>query len=707
MYQGNFKFMLLNSCCSDIIEYLINAEQSVYTESMVTTVNILSFAEIIVKKIYNHYSFKINNNWSLMDMLNNEKFKELINRSILQNLYEIDKIGNYLLEYVDDLDDDYKEEHALQMLKTSYVIAYWYYCSFNFGEKIYDDFKEPLFCCNFDEDTIEEMLLKYKSIQDNCTYKFNNNVKLTQGEFKIQNNEVAQIMGFEKDEILLNDIFKEYELTTSQERAIDKLDDFLQDKDQKIFLLKGYGGTGKTFLTKGLTDYLNNSKINFILAAPTGKAAKVIQNKTNQSACTIHKAIYQFKDLIDDLKDKDVETYKFYFNVDENSVQPSNTIFIIDESSMISDNYSKNEFFNFGSGKLLSDLLKFTNISDDKFNNKIIFIGDTAQLPPVGMNRSPALDPDYFKEKLDFTVDSCELTDVVRQQQESGILINSLKLREKIQSKSWQSGTTYEIDCNYSDISSISEENLIDKYLEFYRQSDDNAVIIAHNNQTVDDYNRMVRKQIFPNNCYATIGDKVMAIENYRDPNYSIFNGDYGRILSVDDEFIQRDIKLTTTIDDEKITTTIPLRFKKMEIEFSDTNKSFTIETIIFENTLDRDLVYDNTSFGDDIKKYVLSNNDIGKIEKLALYLDVLRRAKKVGIKSNTKDFKKFIAEDIYFNSLKIKFGYAITCHKAQGSEWKNVFLNTKAHNKFTKDYLRWLYTAITRSSKNLYIINS
>jgi len=405
---------------------------------------------------------------------------------------------------------------------------------------------------------------------------------------------------------------------------------------------------------------------------------------------------------------KHVETYKFYFNVDENSVQPSNTIFIIDESSMISDNYSKNEFFNFGSGKLLSDLLKFTNITDDKYNNKIIFIGDMAQLPPVGMNRSPALDPDYFKEKLDFTVDSYELTDVVRQQQESGILINSLKLREKIQSKAWQSGTTYEIDCNYSDMSSISEENLIDKYLEsYYKQNDDNAVIIAHNNQTVDDYNRMVRKKIFPTNRYATIDDKVMAIENFRDPNYSIFNGDYGRILSIKDEFIQRDIKLTTTIDDEKITTTIPLRFKKMEIEFSDTNKSFTIETIIFENSLDRDLVYDNTGFGADIKKYALSNNDIGKIERLALYLDVLRRAKKIGIKSNTKDFKKFIAEDIYFNSLKIKFGYAITCHKAQGSEWKNVFLNTKAHNKFTKDYLRWLYTAITRSSEKLFIIDN
>jgi len=220
MYQGNFKFMLYSSCCSDIIEYLINAEQSVYTEPMVTTVNILSFTEIIVKKIYNYYSFKINENLSLRGMLNNENFKELVNSSILQNLYEIDKIGNYLFANIEDLDDDYKEEHALQMLKMTYAIAYWYYCSFNLGNNIYESFKEPLFCCNFDEDTIEEMLLQYNNIKANCSYKFNHDVKLTQGEFKIQNNEVAQIMGFEKDEILLNDIFKEYALNLSSTEKV-------------------------------------------------------------------------------------------------------------------------------------------------------------------------------------------------------------------------------------------------------------------------------------------------------------------------------------------------------------------------------------------------------------------------------------------------------------------------------------------------------
>lgn len=223
-------------------------------------------------------------------------------------------------------------------------------------------------------------------------------------------------MGFEKNSIDLISSFKNYELTDSQNYAINKLDKFLIVKEQKIFILKGYGGSGKTFITKGLTDYLDLSKVNYILTAPTGKAAKVIQNKTNKIATTIHKMIYCFKDIYDDCCNKDdVDTYKMYFNIDENNVQPSNTVFIIDESSMIGDNYQKNEFFSFGSSRLLTDLIKFTNILDDKFNNKILFIGDTAQLPPVGMKDSPALDMDYLVEKYNLNIDSCELTDVVRQ----------------------------------------------------------------------------------------------------------------------------------------------------------------------------------------------------------------------------------------------------------------------------------------------------
>lgn len=707
MYKGNFKFMLYSSCCSDVIQYLILAEEAITRKPIVSTVSLLSFVEIVVKKICNQYDFQLDGSWSLKEILEYKYFAELVNNEILKEFQEVNELGKYLIDYNYDLDDDLIEKHTLNLLKKTYVIAYWFYSSFNLGDCLFEEFKQPsMGYYGYGDDLVENIFNEYRKVKSNQNYKLSSYIKLNQGDFRIRNNEVAEVLGFEKDFITLNDVLNEYELTASQQNAIDSLDRFFSDDTHKIFLLKGFGGTGKTFLTKGITDYFDAREINYVLAAPTGKAAKVIQSKTNKMATTIHKAIYYFKNLDDDLNSNDdTDAFKAYFNIDEHTVRPTNTVFMIDEASMIGNNYQKNEFFKFGSSKLLNDLIKFTNIMDEKYNNKIIFIGDTAQLPPIGMSKSPALDKNYFKEELGIIVNSAELTDVVRQKQESGILINSLRLRKQMVNKAWLNGIT--LDLNFEDMKSIKENILVDKYIESCSGggTPDESIIIAYSNEMVDYYNSLVRENLFLNKKQITIGDKVMAVENYRDPDTPIFNGDYGYVKEIDTDTIQRDIKIKTNINDERIEVTVPLRFRKVQLEFSDTNKSFDIETLIFENILYRDIVYANSSFALDIKNYGLSIRDISKIERIALYFDVARRAAKLNIKSDEKKFRIFMTEDPFYNSLKIKFGYAITCHKAQGSEWKNVFLNCNAHNKSSLEYLRWLYTAITRSSKDIYLI--
>lgn len=705
MYTDNFKYMIGNSNCCDVVDYLIKAEKFVYKEPIIATYSLLSFIEIVVKRIYRTLNQHVLSSNNFDYMLKSKDFFDVINVNIVNKFYKIDELSKYLIEYDEDLDDDTKVNLTLELLENIHVVSYWYSNSLGLCECQFKKFINPIYHATIDE-PIEDIILDYEGNKSYVGYKVLDTISFSYSFFSWQNNLVASEMGFEKNSIDLISSFKNYELTDSQNYAINKLDKFLIVKEQKIFILKGYGGSGKTFITKGLTDYLDLSKVNYILTAPTGKAAKVIQNKTNKIATTIHKMIYCFKDIYDDCCNKDdVDTYKMYFNIDENNVQPSNTVFIIDESSMIGDNYQKNEFFSFGSSRLLTDLIKFTNILDDKFNNKILFIGDTAQLPPVGMKDSPALDMDYLVEKYNLNIDSCELTDVVRQKKESGILINSLILRKKIQYGSWQQGVSF--DLNYDEIMLLKDEELIINYLKACDgKITDNTIIIAYKNEMVEYYNKLVREYFFPNKHYITQGDKIMVVENYRDSDKSIFNGDYGYIKKVNEQIIQREISVKTKINDEKIFTIIPLQFRKVEIEFIGVNKSFTTEILIFENILYRDKIYTNTGFELDIKKYVLSDNDISKIERLGIYLDVVKRAEQLGIKSNKKEFKKFITEDPYFNSLKVKFGYSITCHKSQGSEWENVFINCNFHNKLSVDYLRWLYTAITRSSKNLYLIN-
>jgi AAA domain/UvrD-like helicase C-terminal domain len=486
----------------------------------------------------------------------------------------------------------------------------------------------------------------------------------------------------------LKNTFSTYNLTSGQNTLLDELDKFLSDNSTS-FLLKGYAGTGKTFMMKGITDFLTETKRSFRIAAPTGRAAKVISQKTKHKAYTIHKTIYSSKDLKEfKVKDEDgTETFKFYYELKHNE-DPKNTIYIIDEASMLSNVYSEGEFFRFGSGFLLKDLIKYINFDNNDHNKKIIFIGDNAQLPPVNMNFSPALDGNYLKENCNLVPSEFELTEVVRQKADSGILHNATKLRQSLKANIFNQ---LDIETNFKDITKTRHEELLAKYLEACDNAiDEETIIIAYSNSSVKEYNDFVRNHFFPNQNTITVSDKVILVSNnYNYPQMELLNGDFGIVQQVSQTSESRTIKLKRkNRNNETIEINVPLTFRNVTITFTDEEfKKHDIDCKIIEN-----LLYSR-------------HRDLSSDELKAIYIDFKIRNDK--LKAGTKEFKDAIRSDVYFNALRIKFGYAVTCHKAQGGEWANTFLNCKTSmGYFNSSYFRWLYTGVTRAKENLFTID-
>ncbi|MDM1050387.1 ATP-dependent DNA helicase [Sphingobacterium hotanense] len=486
----------------------------------------------------------------------------------------------------------------------------------------------------------------------------------------------------------LREMFSKDILTSGQSSLIDELEKFLT-APSACFLLKGYAGTGKTFMMKGLIDYLSANKRSFKIYAPTGRAAKIISQKTKHKAYTIHKSIYSSKDLKEfKVKGEDgTETYKFYYDL-KNNADPTNTVYIIDESSMLSNVYSEGEFFRFGSGYLLKDLIEYINFDNNDHNKKIIFIGDNAQLPPVNMNFSPALDGKYLKENCNIESKEFELTEVVRQKADSGILHNAIKIRESLKASLFNQ---LDIETNFKDINETKHEELLSKYLQACKNSiDDETIIVAHSNSSVKEYNDFVRNHFFPDQNTITVKDKIILVtNNYNYPQMELLNGDFGIVKEVSTINESRTIKLKRkNRKNETIEINVPITFRNVTITFTDEEfKKHDIQCKIIEN-----LLYSR-------------NRDLSSDELKALYIDFKIRNKK--LKSGTKEFKDAIRSDVYFNALRIKFGYAVTCHKAQGGEWANTFLNCKTSmGYFNSSYFRWLYTGITRAKENLYTLD-
>jgi len=473
----------------------------------------------------------------------------------------------------------------------------------------------------------------------------------------------------------IRNFIKHKTLTPSQEITCDKLEEFILDNGLNIFMLKGYAGTGKTTLLDGFTKLLNAKELKFSLLAPTGRAAKILREKTGEGS-TIHTHIYNLKEL-KEYEDKSVvkETFKFFFDLD---ISGGNQFLIIDEASMVSNVYSESEFFRFGSGHLLNDLMKFSALANQHKNHKIIFVGDNAQLPPVGMNYSPAITDDYYN-KSNLLFDEVEMTDVIRQNLQSGILKNATIIRDLIKNKSFNS---FKIEDDI-DVLKLRQSDVVDKYFEITNgKVSEKSIVIAYSNTLVKDYNLDIRKKYFPDNEYLCKGDLLQSVANRYSDVFNLMNGDFVKVHEVGERESRRAIY--NRGEEKGGIINVQLNFIDVLIIISDT---------IYKVKLLEDLLY---SHDRDVRPEVMK----------ALFVDFKSRHK--GISPKSKLFKDLLKKDIYFNAVRAKFGYAITCHKSQGGEWNNVIVDfERSQGKRNEDFHRWAYTAITRATDRLWHVNA
>jgi hypothetical protein len=484
--------------------------------------------------------------------------------------------------------------------------------------------------------------------------------------------------------------FQNITLTKDQHNALEKLDAFIES-DDRIFILQGYAGSGKTTLLKGFGEYLKSMQKHHQLIAPTGRAAKILRDRTGAGR-TIHSTIYNLKSLeavnagSAELAD---HSLKYFFPIDLNNTDER--ILIVDEASMISSKESKNELFDFGSNVLLDDLLTYA-FSSNK-NNKIIFVGDPAQLSPVGDNNSCALDLDYLKERG--YKGHLEVLTEVKRQEKNLILENATEIREVINSKYRNKLKLKFDDASYIELAQI---DVVDKYVESYPHPEiGDGVIISYSNAQCYHYNYAVREALYPNQKDILPGDLLLINNNnYHTHAAELYNGDIAKVVDRSEKIEHLSAPVWTVKRGKKERVTISLDFRKITIripQFDGEIVCYIIETLL--NSIDRDLTIDMTK-ALYINFVMRFNEDQERRDKSGL------KKHKVG----SEEFRQALKSDPYYNALRVKYGYAITCHKAQGGEWDKVFVDYSGRIGLFDDALRWCYTATTRAISTLYAIN-
>ncbi len=462
-----------------------------------------------------------------------------------------------------------------------------------------------------------------------------------------------------------------FELKEPQKRAFEALQLFTQDPEQKVFILKGYAGTGKTTLLSGLIKWLREQEIEFKLLATTGRAAKILSEKTGTTAGTIHSLIYHFNDLDGDLAqmseiksnpqkdDKGHVLLLFNLRQIENL---NETIYIIDESSMLSDEpESTGSFARFGSGDLLQDLFDY----DAK--GKYLFVGDPCQLPPANQLNSPALNATHLKEKYKLSVRETELREIVRQAADNSIIQASFKLRHQIATNPPVKFAQLHV-IGYPHISvEPAHVTLLNKYIDHIKENGyQNATMICQTNYHCTQLNSIIRKTIHGKH-ELTVGDLLMVTQN----NYlsDLVNGDQVLVKSIGGTEYR-----------------CGLTFQSIEVESLSSGNTYTLPMLT-------NILYSN--------KVNLDHK-----QHRDLLIDFHERMNKLGIKQRSEEFRSKMMDDPYLNALRAVFGYAITCHKSQGGEWQDVYLymDNKIHGIPKPNIYQWWYTAITRAKENLYI---
>lgn len=469
------------------------------------------------------------------------------------------------------------------------------------------------------------------------------------------------MMDARRIELLLKSQFP-YEPTDEQEELIHRLSLFLvKNTPQSLFLLKGYAGTGKTTIVSNLVKILPRLGKNTVLLAPTGRAAKVLSNYSGKRAYTIHKKIYRPKTAAD--------------GTVHLSLMPNphtDALFIVDEASMV-PNVAESADAGFFSGRnLLEDLFHYIYSGE---NCNLLMLGDVAQLPPVGLSISPALDSKYLSALYNVKIEEFELTEVVRQAKQSGILMNATIIRDKLNTKITKPPFFQLAD--YNDVTKING-NQLEELLHYLYGKDniENAAVITRSNKRANLFNKGIRNKILFREEEISTGDYLMVVRN----NYFwlpaetragfIANGDMIELLS-----IRKHIEI------------YGFRYVKAVIRLIDYPEEKDLEVLLLLDTLASESA-------------ALSVKDNSR-----LFNAILEDYQEVPSKRHRLEK---VRNNPYYNALQVKFAYALTCHKTQGGQWRNVIVDQGylTDEMINIEYLRWLYTAVTRTTRHLYLLN-
>ncbi|MEG2067516.1 MAG: AAA family ATPase [Tannerellaceae bacterium] len=446
--------------------------------------------------------------------------------------------------------------------------------------------------------------------------------------------------------------------TKDQNSALICLSDFLLSTySDSILLLKGYAGTGKTSLVGALVKTMAELQQKAILMAPTGRAAKVFSGYAGQNAYTIHKRIYRQKAFANESAG--------FLPVDN---MHKDTIFIVDEASMISNQGL--DTFAFGTGRLLDDLIHYVYSGE---NCRLILMGDVAQLPPVMQTESPALNPDILRE-YNLQVEEITLTQVVRQAEDSGILFNATRLRDALRQQTVESFPKLRLQ-GFADFQKVNGDELIEEISAAYsRDGIEETMIISRSNKRATIYNNGVRNRILYREEELSSGDRLMVAKNnyYWTANCKemdfIANGEIIQVLRV-----------------RRTTELYGFRFADVLVRFQDYDQE--VEVKILLDTLQTDAPALPKELSDKLFYAILED-----------YADIPTKGGKM----------KKMKADPHYNVVQVKYAYAVTCHKAQGGQWMNVFLDIGyiTEEMLGEDFYRWLYTAFTRATHRLYLVN-
>ena len=448
-----------------------------------------------------------------------------------------------------------------------------------------------------------------------------------------------------------------FDATFNQKKIIEQLSTWLADDDfRRIFLLNGYAGTGKTTIIAALVAAVKELGIKPILLAPTGRAAKVLTHYSGHSAYTIHKKIY---------RERGISDYESKFALDYN--REKGALFIVDEASMLS---SRTEDSSFGSGNLLDDLVKYVHSGKEC---RLMLVGDDAQLPPVGDDHSPALDPAELLPYGD--VEYGTMDEVVRQSHDSGILFNATMIRCMLENNIFEKPR---FDLTHSDFQRIEGGELMEALQDCYdRYGRDETIVITRSNKRANRYNEGIRRYTLSAEEEIESGDMLMVVKNNyfyaerdeQSPMSFVANGDVARLRRI-----------------RRFEEFYGFRFVDAIITFPDYD-DYEMECKLMLDTLSSE------------------SPSLTREQSRQLFYEVEKDYD--DIKAKAKRYRA-IRENEHFNAMQIKFAYAVTCHKAQGGQWKAVFVDRClfGDEQMSRDMLRWLYTAITRATERLYIVN-